>query len=337
MIKKRWGDAIVKAWQMPELGDPWSGLRVVDIPSPKVHEQAVRVAVEATDLNFADILQCQGSYQVKVDAPFTPGMGTVGRVVEVPDGAELKVGQRIVGPTIAGAGGYAEEALVLVEQATLVNDEVDPVAAVAMHVTYGTAWFGLHYRGNLRPGETVLVLAAAGGVGAAALELAKLHGCWVIAAAGGSEKVQTCRAMGADEVVDYESEDLYERVMALTEGRGVDVIYDPVGGDYFDVARRLVAWEGRILIIGFASGTIPSAPLNHALVKNYSIVGVHMGGYRQKDPTPFKECYDTLYDMLVQDQIHPLVDRIVGFDDLPQALLDLSERRSRGRIVFKPN
>ena len=329
--------ANMKAAQMPELGDPWCSLQVVDIPSPEMVKSSVRVEVEATDLNFADILQCQGSYQVKVEAPFTPGMGTIGRVIEAHETADLKVGQRVVGPTIAGVGGYAEEALVLVEQATVVSDAVDPVAAVAMHVTYGTAWFGLHYRGNLKPGETVLVLAAAGGVGAAALELAKVHGCWVIAAAGGAEKVETCRAMGADEVVDYEAEDLYERVMALTGGRGVDVIYDPVGGHYFDVARRLVAWEGRILIIGFASGTISSAPMNHALVKNYSIVGVHMGGYRQKDPAPFKECYDTLYDMLVQDQIHPLVDRIVGFDGLPQALLDLSERRSKGRIVFRPN
>ena len=321
---------------MPELGDPWSGLQVQEVDSPNVGSSAVRVAVEATDLNFADILQCQGAYQVKVDPPFTPGMGTIGRIIEAPGGCELKVGQRVVGPTIAGVGGYAEEALVLIEQATVVHDEIDPVQAVAMHVTYGTSWFGLHLRGNLKPGETVLVLAAAGGVGAAALELAKLHGCWVIAAAGGAEKTEVCRAMGADEVVDYESENLYEKVMSLTEGRGVDVIYDPVGGEYFDVARRLVAWEGRILIIGFASGTIPSAPMNHALVKNYSIVGVHMGGYRQKDPVPFKECYDTLYDMLLQKQIHPLVDRIVGFDDLPQALLDLSERRSKGRIVFTP-
>ena len=326
----------MKAWQIAELGDPWTQLKIMDVPSPEITNDVVRVAVEATDLNFADILQCQGTYQVKVDPPFTPGMGTVGRVLEAPDSAGIEVGQRVVGPTVAGVGGYAEESLVLVEQATLISDEVDPVDAVAMHVTYGTAWFGLHLRGQLKPGETMLVLAAAGGVGAAALELAKLHGCWVIAAAGGEQKVAACQAMGADEVVDYDNEDLYERVMSLTEGRGVDVVYDPVGGQYFDIARRLVAWEGRLLIIGFASGTIPSAPMNHALVKNYTIVGVHMGGYRQKDPQPFKTCYDTLYDMLVQGQIHPLVDRLVGFDALPQALLDLSERRSKGRIVFTP-
>jgi NADPH:quinone reductase len=326
----------MKAWRMPELGDPWDRLQVDDVVSPSVQEGMVRISVEATDLNFADILQCQGSYQVKLDPPFTPGMGSVGRVLEVPSGLDLDIGQRVVGPTVGSAGGYAEEALLLAEQATPIQDEVDPVKAVAMHVTYGTAWFGLHLRGNLQPGETVLVLAAAGGVGAAAVELAKVHGCWVIAAAGGPEKTAACTALGADEVVDYASEDLYERVMTLTKGRGVDVVYDPVGGEYFDVARRLVAWEGRILVIGFASGTIPSAPMNHALVKNYSIIGVHMGGYRQKDPRPFQECYDTLYDMLTAGQIDPLVDRLVGFDDLPQALHDLSQRRSKGRIVFVP-
>jgi NADPH2:quinone reductase len=327
----------MKAWRMPELGDPWQKLAVEDVASPQVGSGMVKIAVEATDLNFADILQCQGSYQVKLEPPFTPGMGSVGRVLAVPEGVNLQIGQRVVGPTVGPAGGYAEEAMLLAEQATPIADEVDPIKAVAMHVTYGTAWFGLHLRGNLQPGETVLVLAAAGGVGAAALELAKLQGCWVIAAAGGPEKTATCKSMGADEVIDYDHEDLYERVMELTQGRGVDVIYDPVGGEYFDVSRRLIAWEGRILIIGFASGTIPSAPMNHALVKNYSIVGVHMGGYRQKDPAPFEQCYSTLYSMLLAGQINPLVDRVVGFEDLPTALLDLSERRSKGRIVFVPN
>lgn len=327
----------MKAWRMPELGDPWQKLVVEDIASPDVEPGMVKIAVEATDLNFADILQCQGSYQVKLEPPFTPGMGSVGRVLDVPDGVDLQIGQRVVGPTVGPAGGYAQEAMLLAEQATAIADEVDPIKAVALHVTYGTAWFGLHLRGNLQAGETVLVLAAAGGVGAAALELAKLQGCWVVAAAGGAEKTATCKRMGADEVIDYDSEDLYERVMDLTQGRGVDVIYDPVGGQYFDIARRLIAWEGRILIIGFATGSIPSAPMNHALVKNYSIVGVHMGGYRQKDPAPFEECYSTLYRMLIAGQINPLVDRVVGFEDLPPALLDLSERRSKGRIVFVPN
>ncbi|MBT5686836.1 MAG: zinc-binding dehydrogenase, partial [Gammaproteobacteria bacterium] len=156
------------------------------------------------------------------------------------------------------------------------------------------------------------------------------------AAAGGAEKTNACLQMGADEVVDYNSEDLYEKVMLLTDGRGVDVVYDPVGAHYFDMARRLVAWEGRYLIIGFAAGSIPSAPMNHALVKNYSLVGVHMGGYRGRDEKPFDDCYRELYTMLIEDRISPLVDAVIGFDQLPEMLQRLANRQSKGRIVFSP-
>jgi NADPH2:quinone reductase len=326
----------MKAWQMPSIGDPWNALEVVDLPSPEPGPGMVRVKVEATDLNFADILQCQGRYQVRLDPPFTPGMTAAGVVEAVGSEVSLEVGQRIVGPTVGGHGGYAEEALVLAEQAQVVPDDIDLLTAAAMHITYSTGWFGLHLRGQLNPGETVLVLAAAGGVGSAAIELAKCHGCWVIAAAGGPEKLAACMELGADEVVDYNSEDLYERVMALTDGRGVDVVYDPVGGEYFDVARRLVAWEGRLLVIGFASDTIPTAPMNHALVKNYSIVGVHMGGYRQKDPTPFARCFEELYELLRTKKIKPWVDGIVGLDGLPDAMTRLQNRETKGRLMFDP-
>ena len=257
----------MRAWQARELGDPWDVLACVDVPEPDLIPGSIRIAVQAADLNFADILQCQGRYQVRVDPPFTPGMSAAGEVLEVADGVPVKVGDKVVGPTLAGSGGFAEQAIVLGDQATAVPPATDLVKGVAMHVTYGTAWFGLHHRGHLQPGESVLVLAAAGGVGSAAVELAKLHGCFVVAAAGGANKLTVCRRLGADAVVDYAAEDLYERVMALTDGRGVDVVYDPVGGKYFDVARRLVAWEGRYLVIGFASGDIPAAPLNHALVE----------------------------------------------------------------------
>jgi NADPH2:quinone reductase len=321
---------------MPELGDPWQKMAQADIPPPEPIGGSVRVDVEAGDLNFADILQCQGTYQVKLAPPFTPGMAAAGIVNAVGEGVtDIAVGQRVVGPTAHGSGGFAEQALVLAAEATVVSSNIDPRQAVAMHTTYGTAWFALYRRGQLKPGETVLVLAAAGGVGSAAVELAKLNECWVVAAAGAG-KADACRALGADEVIDYGSEDLYERVMALTDGRGVDVVYDPVGGNYFDVARRLVAWEGRLLVIGFASGTIPSAALNHVLVKNYSIVGVHMGGYWKKDPTPFYDCYGELYRLLEEGKIKPLIDRMVGFDGLPDALADLNERRVKGRLVFVP-
>lgn len=329
----------MKAWQMHQLGDPWDALNVAELPSPKPGPGMVRISVEATDLNFADILQCQGRYQVRLDPPFTPGMNSCGTVQAVGDGVNetgLAVGHRVVGPTVGSHGGYAEEALILAEQAEVLPDDVDTLTASAMHITYLTGWFGLYRRGNLQPGETVLVLAGAGGVGSAAIELAKCRGCWVVAAAGGAEKTAVCKKLGADEVIDYATEDLYERAMHLSDQRGFDVIYDPVGGDLFDVARRLVAWEGRLLVIGFASDSIPQAPMNHALVKNYSIVGVHMGGYRQKDPTPFEQCSRELYELLRQDKIHPWIDGVIGFDDLPEALARLQNRQTKGRLMFDP-
>lgn len=326
----------MRAWQMARLGDPWDALECVDAPTPVVGDDTVRVAVHATDLNFADILQCQGRYQVRLEPPFTPGMNTGGVVLEAGARTGLSPGQRVVGPTVGGFGGYAEEAVLSADQVTVLPDGVEPDQAAAMHVTYGTAWFALHLRGHLAPGETVLVLAAAGGVGSAAVELAKLHGCWVAAAASGADKVAACRRLGADEVIDYDAEDLYERVMALTDGKGVDVVYDPVGGSYFDVARRLVAWEGRLLVIGFASGAIPQVPANHVLVKNYSVVGVHMGGYRQHDPKPFARCYEALHELLRSGAIRPLVDEVVGFSGLPEALRRLANRKTKGRVMFDP-
>ena len=328
--------APMRAWQLPRLGDPWDELRAVELEPPEPGPGEVRIEVEAADVNFADVLQCQGVYQVAATAPFVPGMGGAGRIVARGPGVELEPGQRVVGSTAVGHGAYATQAILPVDGCTVVPDGIDPVTAAGMHVTHGTAWFALHRRGRLQPGETVLVLAAAGGVGSAAVQLAKAAGCWVLAAAGGPEKAAACRAIGADEVIDYDGEDLRERVLELTSGRGVDVVYDPVGGDYFDVARRLLAWEGRLLVVGFASGRIPDAPANHVLVKNYSIVGVHMGGYRVADPAPFEDCYRELYALLADGRIDPWIARRVGFDELPEALRDLAERRTMGRLVLVP-
>ena len=326
----------MRAWRMARLGEPWRELRAMEVEPPGLAKATVRIGVEATDLNFADILQCQGVYQVKRTPPFTPGMTAVGRVLEAAPEADFKVGERVVGPTAGGAGGYAEQALLEAAQSHRVPEHVDPLAAIAMHVTYATAWFALHHRGGLQPGETVLVLAAAGGVGSAAVQMAQRHGCWVAAAAGGEAKTRLAAKMGADLTIDYDEENLYERVMQATDGRGVDVIFDPVGGRYFDTVRRLLAWEGRLLVIGFASGDIPSAPANHLLVKNYAVVGVHMGGYRQRRPELVQRCYEDLYRRLAAGEIEPLVSEKIAFADLPSALQRLAERRTTGRLVFLP-
>ena len=333
----------MRAWRLPKLGDPWAELAALELDAPTaqaaaaVRPDAVVVRVEATDLNFADILQCRGQYQVRHEVPFTPGMNATGTVVDSSPDSEHRPGARIVGPTVAPWGGFAECAVLAGDLAHPVPDGVSSIDAMGAHITFGTAWFALHHRARLEPGETVLVLAGAGGVGSAAIRLARSHGCWVAAAAGGSEKTEICRDLGADAVIDYEAEDLYANVMELTNGRGVDVIFDPVGGDWSDTARRLLAWEGRLLVIGFASGRIPSAPANHVLVKNYAVIGVHMGGYRERRIDLVRECYADLHGQLERGEIKPFVSEVIDFDAVPQALLRLSERQTTGRVVFDPH
>ena len=329
-------DGSLKAWQIASLGDPWDGLAVVDLNSPPTEPETVRIRVEATDLNFADILQCQGSYQIKLTPPFTPGMNATGIVLEANPTLGFAIGERIVGPTVGPFGGYAEEAILLGERSHAVPRELDAVSAMGAHVTHGTAWFALHQRGQVQPGETVLVLAAAGGVGSAAVQMASAFGCWVAAAAAGEQKTAFCQELGADLVIDYDSDDLYQGIMDATDGRGVDVVYDPVGGRYFDIARRLLAFEGRLLVVGFASGDIPSAPANHALVKNYSIVGVHMGAYRERDLPLVQQCYTEVHAALLAGTYRPVVTETIGFDALPHTLKRLADRQTMGRIVFIP-
>lgn len=326
----------MKAWRLQELGDPWDVLSLDEVDPPTPGRGEARVRSAASDLNFADILQCQGSYQERLDPPFTPGMSVAGTVVEVGPECDLAVGDRVLGSTTSGWGGYAEESLIRTDNVRHVPTDVPLDAAAAMNVIYGTGWVALHRRGQLQPGETVLVLAAAGGVGSAAVQMSKVHGCTVIAAAGGADKVEVCRQLGADVVVDYNSDDLYQSVMDATDGRGCDVIYDPVGGDYFDVARRLVAWEGRLLVVGFASGGIPQAPLNHVLVKNYSIVGVHMGGYRGRMDEVLDECYSELWQLVANGTLDPLVSRELELDQLMEGLMALNNRGTTGRVMLLP-
>lgn len=326
----------MKAWRMPRLGDPWRELETVDIEPPVPPPGTVHIRVDATDLNFADILQCRGSYQVKRTPPFTPGMNAAGTVIAAGPNSVTPPGTRLVGPTVEPAGGFAEEALLLERLAHAIPDAVASADAMGIHITHGTAWLAFHHRACLQPGETVLVLAAAGGVGSAAVEMARRHGCWVVAAAGGPDKTAYAARLGADAVVDYANEDLYRSVMDLTDGRGVDVVFDPVGGRYFDSARRLLAWEGRLLVVGFASGEIPNAPANHVLVKNYAVVGIHMGGYRERLPELVKRCYADLHGQLAAGEISPQISEMLGFDGLPDGLARLAGRQTTGRVVFDP-
>ena len=326
----------MKAWRLQRLGDPRRELGPVELPPPDLLPGTVRIRVEASDLNFADILQCQGIYQVKWKPPFTPGMCAAGVVEAAAPGTGFAVGDRLVGTTAEPAGGFAEQALLHAEQSHRIPASVTSRSAAAAHITYATAWFAFHRRAHLAAGESVLVLAAAGGVGTAAVQMARARDCWVIGAVGGSAKAEVAARAGADLIVDYEADDLYRRVMEATDGRGVDVVYDSVGGKHFDTVRRLLAWEGRLLVVGFASGDIPAAPANHVLVKNYSVVGVHMGGYRDRDPELVAQCYADVHSQLADGRIEPFVSEVAGFDALPGALERLSARQTVGRVLFDP-
>ena len=247
----------------------------------------VRIRVRACGVNFADSLMVGGSYQVKPPFPFTPGLEAAGEIVETGGAvAGLRVGQRVLAVLRFG-GGYAEEIVINADAVVPIPDAMDFVTAAAFPVAYGTAHFALTHRGHLAPGETLLVLGAAGGVGLAAVEIGKALGARVIAAAGGPEKLAVAREHGADELIDYRAESIRDRVRELTGGLGADVVFDPVGGDAFDQALRAVNWEARMLVIGFAAGRIQAVPANLILVKNISVIGVVWGAQAARDPVPW--------------------------------------------------
>ena len=326
----------MRAWQVHELGEPSEVLRLdeVDDLAPADHE--VVVAVEACALNFADTLLCQGRYQESPPLPFTPGLELAGTVVAAGSAAMHPVGARVVGSPLLPHGALAEQAVATSADVFPIPATMPAVDAAAMHVTYQTGWFALHRRALLRPGETVLVHAGAGGVGSAAIQLAKAAGARVVATAGGADKAELCRTLGADHVVDYRSEDFVDVVNDVTDGAGADVVYDSVGGDTFTRSTKCIAWEGRILVIGAAAGTYAEARTNHAMVKTYSIVGLNWGGYRTRRPELVHEAHDELVRLHAEGAIAPLVSEVLPLDALPDALVRLASRGTTGKVVLTP-
>ena len=297
----------------------------------------VVVQVEAAALNFFDTLLCRGEYQERPELPFTPGGEAMGTIVAVGEGVDLEEGLRVIA-TPFPSGGYAEKVTVPAQGGIFpIPDAMPPEAAAALHVAYQSAYFGLHRRAHLSEGETVLVHAGAGGVGSAAIQLAKAAGARVISTAGGAEKVEICRKLGAEIAVDYEQENFVDAVKEATEGRGAEVIFDPVGGDVFDLSRRCVAFEGRIVIVGFTGGRIAEAPTNHLLVKNYSVVGLHWGLYNKRIPELITETHDALIRLYEEGKIDPLIFETVPFEEVPQKLELLSTRKTFGKLVTKPS
>jgi NADPH2:quinone reductase len=321
------------AWRAHEYGPP-AVLRWEELADPPLEEGRVRVRVASSAVNFPDALLVAGSYQIKPPPPFVPGMEVAGVVVES-RAAALAEGARVV-VLLEATGGYATHVVAHGSQCFVMPDGMTFDDGAALTVTYQTGWFALHRRAALRAGETLLVHAGAGGVGSAAIQLGKAAGARVIATAGGEAKVEVCRRLGADVVVDYTAADFVEVVKKETGGRGADVIYDPVGGDVFDRSTKCIAFEGRLLVIGFTSGKFPSLRANHVLIKNYGVLGLHWGAYRFHDPAAIPACQEELFRLYAAGKIKPLLGEHAPLADAPGALARVAGRGSVGKIVLAP-
>jgi NADPH:quinone reductase len=324
----------VKAILCREWGSP-DVLRLEPVARPPLRPNEARIRVRACGVNFADTLMIAGKYQVRPEFPFTPGLEAAGEVTEV--GAEvthLRPGQRVLAVLRFG-GGYAEEITLNADAVVPIPDAMDFVTAAAFPVAYGTAHFALTHRGHLARGETLLVLGAAGGVGLSAVEIGKEMGARVIAAAGGPDKLAVAREHGADELIDYRSESIRDRVRELTGGLGADVVFDPVGGDAFDQALRAVNWEARMLVIGFAAGRIQAVPANLILVKNISVIGVVWGAQAARDPVLVSRNLAELLRWWEAGRLQPVVAKTFPLAEAGAAMHALLSRRHAGKIVLE--
>ncbi len=315
-----------------ELSGPQS-LSVEELPDPQPGPGEVAIAVAAAGVNFADTLMVTGKYQEKPELPFTPGLELAGTVTALGPGVTgVATGDRVIG--LVDRGAFAEVALVRADEVYPIPDSMDFDIAAGFPITYGTAHGALVWRADLKPGETLLVHGAAGGVGLAAVEVGKALGAEVIATAGGPEKLEIARAHGADHLVDYRSEDIRERVKALTGGRGADVVFDPVGGEVFMASLRAVAWGGRLLVIGFAAGKVPEIPANLLLVKNLAVLGLYWGAYRQKAPALLRAQFETLTGWYAEGRLAPLVSHRLDLAEAGRALDLLLTRKATGKVVL---
>jgi NADPH:quinone reductase len=318
----------MRGWTVPRFGEPREVLELTDLPEPVAQDGRRLVEVAASSVNFADVLYCRGTYQEKPPLPFTPGLEVAG--------TDPETGERVFGPVAMPHGGYAQRAVLRSWHPW--PEGMTAAQASGFFVAYQTGWCALHHRTTLRSGETLLVHAAAGGVGAAAVQLGLAAGARVIATVGSADKAEVARRLGAHEVIVLSegADALIPAVKELTDGRGADVIYDPVGGDTFDASRRVTAWEGRILVIGFAGGRIADAPTNHALVKNYDVVGVHWAAYQQRAPELVDAWQRELEGLWEKRLIDPLVGAEYSLEQLPDALDAIAGRTTTGRVVVTP-
>lgn len=318
---------LCKAYGPPE------SLVIEEVESLKAGKGQAVIAVKACGVNFPDTLIIQGKYQFKPAMPFSPGGEVAGVIKEIGEGVErVSVGDRVIAFT--GWGGFAEEVVADAARLIPIPDGMDFTTAAAFVMVYGTSIYALRDRAQIKPGETLLVLGAAGGVGLATVELGKVMGAHVIAAASSPEKLEICRQHGADEVINYAAEDLRERVKQLTNGKGVDVICDPVGGNYSEAALRGMAWGGRHLVIGFTAGDIPRIPLNLTLLKGCSIVGVFWGSFVEREPQRNQQHLRELMTWFAEGRIKPRISATYPLDQAAHALNDILERKVTGKVVL---
>ncbi|MFC6009192.1 NADPH:quinone oxidoreductase family protein [Angustibacter luteus] len=328
----------MQAWQVVQHGAPADALERREVPVPAIGPGEVLVEVAACALNYPDTMLAAGTYQLRPELPFTPGIELCGTVAAVGEGVEtLAVGDRVLGTPNLPHGALADYAVMSAVTAFPAPEALDDAQAAALYVGYQTGWFGLHRRAGLLAGETLLVHAAAGGVGSAAVQLGKAAGARVVAVVGGAEKAEVAWELGADEVVDrHAAGDLAGLVGALKAAcgpGGADVVYDPVGGDAFAASTKVVAFEGRIVVVGFTSGTVPQAALNHALVKNYGVLGLHWGLYVQHDPGAVRHAQQQVNDLVAAGLVQPLVSERIAAAAVPDALARLAAGRTTGRVV----
>ncbi|HEU5334163.1 MAG TPA: NADPH:quinone oxidoreductase family protein [Actinocrinis sp.] len=327
----------MKAWQVYRNAEPKEALRLAEVDRPEPGPGQLLVRVLASALNFPDVLLCLGQYQIKPPLPFTPGLELCGEVVGVGEGTDaFETGDRVLGNPLLPGGSFAEYVLMDAADTYPAPASLDDEAAACLHIAYQTAWFGLHRRARLQPGETLLVHAAAGGVGSAAIQVGRAAGARVLAVVGGAAKAEVAARLGAEVVIDRRERDFVGAVKEATGGRGADVVFDPVGGEAYAGSAKCVAFEGRILVVGFAGGSVPAPPLNHALVKNYSIVGLHWGLYRQKDPAAVVAAHAELTALADSGAVAPLVGGRLAFDEVPDGLTRLGAGETVGRLVVKP-
>lgn len=329
-------DGTNRSWRVCRLGTPHEALRLDEVtPRPPGPGEA-RVTVGAVGLNFPDLLLCAGQYQERPDLPFSPGYEAAGVVAEAGPGVAVQPGQRVVVVPELPNGALQESLTVPAAELYPVPDSMPVTEAAALHIAYQTAHVALHHRAHLQAGEWVLVTGATGGVGSAAVQLARAAGCPVIAAVTGEVKAAAALRLGADVAVDLATEpDPVARVRAATSGRGADVVLDVVGGEVFGWARRCVAWEGRIVVTGFAGGSIGTAPLNHILLRNYSVVGLHLARYRRENPAVLQSAHAGLLGLYAAGAIRPEIYRELPFTEAPAALDLLARREVIGRVILR--